>query len=1128
MNDTVNDVFTSSIKDNHSHGTVGDFLRDKIKAGTDLSVVSAFFTIYAYDALKAELEQVNSLRFLYGDPSSIKSLDPSKTSKKYFNIRDESIALENQIDQSRTARECAEWIEKKVEIKSVKKIDFLHGKLYHINNCGVEDAIVGSSNFTMRGLGLSKNKNIELNLEVDSKRDRKDLLTWFNKLWNNQMEEVEVADVKAEVLEYLRQLYLDYSPEFIYYKTLYHLFYRFIQEQKTAELLTEGGTLKDTQIWNQLFDFQKDGVKSSINKINQYNGCIIADSVGLGKTYEALAIIKYFELKNFRVLVLCPKKLRDNWTAFQAHKNNPLNPFDKDRFSYNLLYHTDLSRDSGISDADSVDLSPGKFNWGVYDLVVIDESHNFRNDTKGKKDEDGKTIRKSRYERMLLDIIGSGVKTKVLLLSATPVNTNLKDLRNQIRFVTDDKDNAFNESLQIKSVAETLKLAQTQFTNWAKQKSKEQVSSKELSDKLDSSLFKLLDALTISRSRNHIRKFYKHEMEKIGFFPGRAKPKPIYCEIDLKGRFLSYDRLTDEIDKYELSLFKPSFYVKDEFKDHYKEKAQTTGVINFTQENREKFLIGMMKVNFLKRLESSIESFEITMLRCVNKIEYLEARIKEYQKKKIADPAFDLDDTKMEGEEDEDYKELYTVGKKLQYELKHLDLDKWLKDLKKDKEQLSLLHDNAEAVTPERDAKFQTLKEIIAEKINHPTANRNGKVNRKILIFTAFADTATYLYDNISDWALKELKVNSALVSGGKGGNKTNFNPKGFRELTEYNHILTNFSPIAKGRKKLVDIMPQEGEIDILIATDCISEGQNLQDCDYLINYDIHWNPVRVIQRFGRIDRIGSLNDEIHLVNFWPTDNLDKYINLKYRVEARMALVDVTATHEDNVLNPDEIKELVESEMRYRDKQLIRMKDEVLDMDDLNENIPSLSEFTLDDFRIDLVNYLDEESIGKLEDAPLGIYALTKKEIDSKDLPEKAKEVLQPGVVFCFKQKENAASTEKMNPLQPYYLIYIRNNGDVRFSFTQPKQLLEMFRLLCSGRKEYFEDLCRLFNNETEEGKNMTVYTDLMKKAVGNIATLLGKRNELQLEGRSGKLIDENELPKAENDFELITWIIIK
>lgn len=1115
---------SSSIRDNHNHGTIGQFLKEKIQDNSELSIVSAFFTIYAFDALKDKLKKINHLKFLYGDPSFTKSIDPSKGSKKVFKIEDENIELVNILEQSRIARECAEWIKEKVDIRSVNKVNFLHGKMYHINNNGIEDAIVGSSNFTVRGLGLSIRKNIELNLEVDSRRDRKDLKNWFDSLWEDKE---LVLDVKIEVLEYLNELYKDYEPEFIYYKTLYHLFSKFLEEQSSAELLTEGGTLKDTTIWNTLFEFQKHGVNSAINKINRHNGCIIADSVGLGKTYEALAIIKYFELKNFRVLVVCPKKLKDNWTVFQAHKNNPLNPFPQDRFSFNVVFHSDLSREKGISSADSIDLSPGKFTWGAYDLVVIDESHNFRNDTKGKKNEDGQTIRKSRYERMLKEIIGSGVKTKVLLLSATPVNTNLKDLRNQIRFITDDNDKAFGESLQITSVAETLKLAQTQFTQWAKHKQRESISSKELLDKLDSSLFKLLDELTISRSRNHIKKYYAHEMVRIGLFPERAKPKPVYSEIDLMGRFMSYDRLKDEIEKYELSLFKPSFYLKDEFKEEYKEKAKTVGISGFLQETREQYLIGMMKINFLKRLESSVESFEITMLRCVNKIEELEKRIKNYQQKKEQDPEFDIEDTMLPGEEDEELNEMFTVGKKLKYQLKHLKLDDWLITLRKDKEQLSILLTNAQSVTPDRDAKLLELRNIISDKINNPVKTREGILNRKVLIFTAFTDTASYLYDNIASWAKETHCVYSALVTGGNGGNKTNFNPKGYYELTEYNHILTNFSPKAKGRAKLSESMPQDEEIDILIATDCISEGQNLQDCDLLVNYDIHWNPVRVIQRFGRIDRIGSKNNIIHLINFWPTKDLDKYINLKYRVEARMALVDVTATNEDNVLNPGEIKDLVETELRYRDKQLLRMKDEIVEMDELNENIPSLSEFTLDDFRIDLVNYLQQNK-EKLEAAPFGIYALTNREISRDDIPEKARDVLQPGVIYCLKQKTVHSSNERVNPLQPYYLVYVRTDGDVRFSFTHPKQILEMYRLLCSGKTEVLCELCKLFNKETREGRNMEQYSGLIRKAVKSISTLLGKRNEALLEGRSGKLVNQDELPKEEGDFELVTWLIIK
>jgi len=1119
------DKNNTSIIDNHEHGSVGEFIKEKIQLNSKLSVVSAFFTIYAYDALREELEKIESLRFLYGDPKSTQTLDPAKASKKVFKLEDENIELENVLEQNSIAKDCADWIKRKVEIRSVKQVNFLHGKLYHINNNGVEEAIVGSSNFTVRGLGLSNQKNIELNLEVDSKRDRNDLKNWFDKLWNNPE---LVKDVKSEVLEYLNDLYKDYDPQFIYYKTLYHIFERFIDEQKSANLLTEAVRIKDSEIWSTLYEFQKDAVKSAINKIEKHNGCIIADSVGLGKTYEALAIIKYYESKNFRVLVLCPKKLKDNWTVYQSFMNNPLNPFSKDRFSYSVLYHTDLSRNCGVSDANSINLSPGKFTWGAYDLVVIDESHNFRNDTKGKKNEDGETIRKSRYERLLQDIIGSGVKTKVLLLSATPVNTNLKDLRNQIRIITDDSDAAFSETLNIPSIKDTINLAQKQFTHWAKEKQKNAESEKSLLDTLDTRLFKMLDELTISRSRQHIKKYYKHEMDRIGMFPVRAKPIPVYSEIDAKGRFLSYDRLQDEIDKYELSLFKPSAFVKDEYAEYYKEKAKTIGVLNFTQEKREEYLIGMMKINFLKRLESSVKSFEITMQRCVERIEEVERKINRFKEESLNYTDFDLDETRLSGEEDEELNELYTVGKKLKYELSHLKLDNWLIKLKQDKEQLSLLHDNAAAVTAStgRDAKLLELKKLISKKANNPTVNRKGVPNRKVLVFTAFADTADYLFGQIAPWALAEFGLHTALVTGGDK-NKTNFNPKGYKELTEFNHILTNFAPLAKGRDKLKELLPQEGEIDILIATDCISEGQNLQDCDYLINYDIHWNPVRIIQRFGRIDRIGSLSNEIHLVNFWPTANLDKYIKLKYRVEARMALVDVTATNEDNVLNPGELQNLVETEMKYRDKQLLRMREEdIPDIEDFTD-APSLGEFSLDDFRIDLLNYLQENKKA-LEDAPIGIYALAPKEIENDKLSASARDVFQPGVIFCFSQKESRVNVDKINPLQPYFLVYVRDSGEVRFSFTQPKQILEMYRLLCADRPEVFDELCRAFNAQTINGKDMTFYGNMIQAAVADCLRLVNKRNEAQLEGRGGRLLDETELPRKNNDFELITWLIIK
>ncbi len=1018
---------SSGIRDNYTRGTVGNFLKEKIQSGSTLSVVSAYFTIYAFEALKEQLTGIDSLRFLFGEPRFIKSLDPDKTDKKAFKIEDNGLQLANRLEQKRVAKECAEWIAKKAQIRSVKQANLLHGKMYHIAHNGVEDAILGSSNFTVHGLGLSgANNNIELNLEVDSNRDRRDLKAWFDELWNNTD---LVEDVKDEVLLYLAQLYVNYAPEFIYFKTLYHLFEQFLAAQDRGGLLLDTTQIVETEIWKKLFEFQKDAVKGAINKINAHNGCIIADSVGLGKTFEALGIIKYFELRNHKVLVLCPKKLRENWTVYQAQNNSELNPFVNDRFGYTVLCHTDLSRDGGKSG----DIDLATINWGNYDLVVIDESHNFRNNLKGKRDEEGNLIRLSRYERLMEDIIKTGVRTKVLLLSATPVNNDLKDLRNQLYFLTEGKDDAFKDIIGIASLKETLAAAQRTFTDWSKAPGERRTNV--LLERLSSAFFTLLDELTIARSRKHILKYYKDSLDRVGHFPKRLKPAAIFSDIDRLGKFMSYDKLNEEISEYQLTLFRPSEYVNDEFTPLYERR-----LLNFTQTQREFFLIGMMKVNFLKRLESSINSFAITMGRTVEKIKALEARIARFQQHQAENPEVDLGAVELADIEDEELREALEVGKGLVYKMAHLDLDRWLRDLERDRIQLEWLSKEAHKVTAERDAKLAELKKLITHKVTNPTTNTLGKPNRKVLVFAAFADTARYLYETLYDWVRQELGVHMALVSGGAIECKTTFGK------TDFNHILINFSPVAKNRSKMKS-MPQEGEIDLLIATDCISEGQNLQDCDYLINYDIHWNPVRIIQRFGRIDRIGSINTAVQLVNFWPTQDLNKYINLKNRVEACMALVDIAATQEDNILNMDELQELITDDLKYRDKQLLRLKDEILDLEDFNETV-ALSEFTLDDFRIELAKYI-EANRAILEQAPLGLYAIVPPHADYQQIT--------PGVIFCLKQSGDTSGNETVNPLQPYFLVYVRDDGVVRYAFAQPKQILEMYRLLCMEKTSPYD-----------------------------------------------------------------------
>jgi hypothetical protein len=1101
----------SSIRDNKKRGSVGEFLKENIQKNSKLSIVSAYFTIYAFDKLKNQLENIDHLNFLFGEPTFIKDIDPNKTIKRDYIIEDNKLQLpiESILQQKNVAKECANWIKDMVEIKSMVKPNFLHGKLYHIEQENKsEKAIAGSSNFTVNGLGLGSNSNMELNIVIDSERDRHDLKNWFDDLWNDETGLVE--DVKDEVIKYLEQLYAENEPEFIYFKTLYHIFKDYLNDNENNGLLNEKTGFFETEIWEMLYSFQKDGVKGAINKILKHNGCIIADSVGLGKTFEALAVVKYFELLNKNVLIICPKKLSDNWTVYQTNKGNSLNPFKKDKFHYSVIYHTDLGRKDGISKADGINL--GTFSWGNYDLVVIDESHNFKGNPLEKTKDDGE-ITWNRPKWLMEKILKEGVDTKVLLLTATPVNNELKDLRNQISLITKGKSDALLESTQIVDIAQTLKKAQTDFTNWADVKKNPNRKVSQLIEKLDASFFKMLDELTIARSRKHIIEFYKAE-EEVGKFPTRLKPISIYSKIDTKDRFYTYDKLNEIILEYKLSIFNPTAYViKNEHK--YNNNGQTK--LNFNQATREHFLIGMMKVNFLKRLESSIESFEISMNRTIEKIERLEKKINDFKTYNLKSSIGTLDEYEPDIDENEETNEEQQVGKKLKFDLADLDLNKWLKDLKSDKDALVSLHTLAKDVTPDRDAKLMELKDLISKKIK-------SNDNKKVILFTAFSDTANYIFNNLKDWITNDLKLHVALVAGSE--NKTTYGKN------EFNHILTNFSPIAK-KRGLTNSPNQDDEISILIATDCISEGQNLQDCDYLINYDIHWNPVRLIQRFGRIDRLGSKNNTIQMVNFWPTKDLDGYINLKHRVESRMALVDLTATSDDDILNEETIKELIEEDLNYRNQQLKRLQKEVLDLEEMEDSV-DFTDFTLDDFRIELLNFLDTNK-DKLENAPLGLYAVTPSpasengKLLNKEFKTNELKIIQPGVVYCLRQKNELKDNVQINPLNPYFLVYVYDDGTVKFNYAQSKSILEVFRLLCQDQDRAFELLCDLFNEKTQNGSDMSKYNELLDAATKEIGKLFDKKNNLQvMNNRNGLFTPtENRITETDN-FELITWLVIQ
>ena len=1092
------DTSQSKIRDNRHRGSVGAFLKSEIENDSSLSVVSAYFTINAYHALKDSLGGIDGLRFLFGEPDFIKSLDPENAEEKAFKIVDEGLELREQLQQKPIAKACAEWIKEKVEIRSTRQSNLLHGKMYHIANNGVEKAIMGSSNFTVRGLGLNPpHDNIELNLEVDNCQDRSDLKAWFDEIWNDTD---HVDDVKAKVIAALNRLGRDYAPEFIYYKTLYELFRDDLEARMNNEQTLEDIHLYDTQIWNTLYAFQQDGVKSVIARLLRHNGCILADSVGLGKTYTALAVIKFFELRNDRVLVLCPKKLRENWALYPVHHNQLNNPFEEDKFGYSLMSHTDLSRYGG--DSGGVDLEG--FKWSNFDLVVIDESHNFRSDTKPVRDDAGNVVRHSRYTRLLEEVINAGAKTKVLMLSATPVNTSLIDLRNQIYLMTEKREDAFRESLGISNIRALLGQAQREFKAWEDDEGSGRDKSKLLA-KLGADFFRLLGGVSIARSRRHIEKFYADEIDRIGEFPEQLKPENHHPSTDLDG-VLSYKYLADQIEKFSLSLYTPSSYVTSE--EAKQRLAREKEAFRFNQLDREKFLIGMMQTNFLKRLESSAHSLTKTLKRTIDKIDVLLEKIDRYEQNQQvlkAEANILLDDDSLP-DDDEDDEEFLVNRARHPYHLRELDYPRWKGDLIKDKGVLTKAWKSVKAITPERDGKFKAIKEHIWDKVQNPATDRDGVINRKLLVFTTFKDTAEYLYENLSDLAA-ELNLNMALVSGDV--TRTGLTPNNF------NAILTNFAPRARGRAD-----NGGDEIDLLIATDCISEGQNLQDCDTVLNYDIHWNPVRIIQRFGRIDRIGSRNLSVRMINYWPTEDMEVYLRLQSRVEARMALADAAATGSEDPLN-ELAYEQAHMELNFRDQQLKQLREEVLDFDDLSDGVV-LSDFTLDYFFTQLLRYL-ENNQKELEATPSGVYAVTHDESRPTEM----------GVIFFLRQRNASTDIQRKtaSPIHPFYAVYIRNNGDIRYGCANTRQVLDLFESATAGKTQPLQDLCIQFDSETQNGEDMALYNKLLKVVIGHIGRA---HTTAQIEGmrrggsRSFKLPRKSETPKDTSDFELVTWLVIR
>lgn len=1075
---------------NNTTKTLKDDLTKEIKKGSKISIAAACFSIYAFKELKENLSQIDELRFIFTSPTFV--AEKAKKERREFYIprltrernlygTEFEIKLRNELTQKAIAKECADWIKEKVSFKSNISDKSIQGQIV-VDNVGYTPI----NNFTTVELGCEKGNVISTTIVKDESLART-LLADFNEIWNDSKVLQVVTD---EVIDSITAAYNENSPDFIYFVTLYNIFNEFLEDVSEDVLPNEATGFKESKIWGMLYNFQKDAALAIINKLEKYNGCILADSVGLGKTFTALAVIKYYENRNKSVLVLCPKKLTNNWNTYKDNYVN--NPIAADRLRYDVLYHTDLNRTHGTSNGLDLD----RLNWGNYDLVVIDESHNFRNGGKLVENPDEDT-KDNRYVTLMKKVIRAGVKTKVLMLSATPVNNRFNDLKNQLALAYEGHVEYIDERLNTtKSVDKIFRNAQKAFNAWSKFEPCER-TTENLLKMLDFDFFEVLDSVTIARSRKHIQKYY--DMADIGTFPTRLKPISLRPHLtDLK-EAISYNEIFEQLMLLELTIYMPTHFIQSSKMEKYAELYGDNKVnVGFTQANREQGIRRLTAINLMKRMESSVYSFSLTLTRIKNMINSTIETIDRFDKH--SGTTLDLTDISDMDEfdaEDQNSDELFSFGRKVKIDLADMDYDSWRQSLVKDADVLELLTLMVRDITPEHDSKLQELFRVIDNKITHPI----NEGNKKLIIFTAFADTAGYLYDNVSRYVKEKYGLNTAMVSGSVEGRTTC--PKLRADL---NTVLTCFSPISKDKELL---MPgDKTEIDVLIATDCISEGQNLQDCDYLINYDIHWNPVRIIQRFGRIDRIGSRNKVIQLVNFWPDVTLDDYINLKAKVETRMKIVDMTATGDDNLLSDEE-----KTDLEYRKAQLKRLQDEVVDIEDMTTGI-SIMDLGLNEFRLDLLDYIKHHP--DIDKTPFGLHSVVPA---SEDTPA--------GVIYVLKNRSNSVNIDHQNRLHPFYMVYIGNDGEVICDHLSPKQMLDKMRFLCKGKTEPIPEAYKPFNKETRDGKDMSKFSKLLGNAIASIIEVKDESDIDSFLGGGQVSFLSNEI-KGLDDFELICFLVIR
>lgn len=1091
---------------NNKDRLLGDDLKEQLGKNVHVQIAGSFFSMYAFEALKEELQQIDELQFIFTSPtftSSTNVTDKIKKEHREFYIpqlkRENSIygtefeiRLKNKLTQKAIARECADWIRNKVAFKSIVTDNTMPTFITLRDETGKEIVYSPIDGFTSSDLGYERGKNLFTAIQKMDNTDNsatREYINMFNSIWEDAE---QLQDVTEKIIDHIATVYKENSPEFIYYLILYNIFTEFLDDVMEDYLPNDLVGYKDTLIWKKLYNFQRDAVVGIINKLEKYNGCILADSVGLGKTFSALGVIKYYEQRNKNVLVLCPKKLSNNWLTYRGNYRN--NIFYEDKFRYDVLHHTDLTRKSGLSNGIRLD----QINWGNYDLVVIDESHNFRNALHFRD-------RKSRYDRLMEEVIQKGVKTKILMLSATPVNNRFSDLKNQLALAYEGDASSLDGKLGTeRDIQQIFSRAQRAFDNW-RDLPMEERTPKRLLDSLDIDFSILLDSVTIARSRKHIEKYY--DTKDIGKFPKRLPPLSYNCGLTDLPEIMTYNDLFENLMSLQMAVYNPFAYIQPSKVAKYEELYDTRmeGGSSFKQLNREKNLKVLMTINLLKRLESCVASFRISLEHIKSQNEDILNVIDQFiSGRRSGDLPYSIPKTiihEMDPDEEDELDEGQETGGKVKIRLDDMDTVSYRADLEHDVEIISMLLLEMQKITPEHDAKLEQLKELIAAKVSHPL----NPGNQKVIVFTAFADTAEYLYNELAGFMKNSFGIETVKVDGSHG-NKNTLKIK----QTDIDALLTMFSPVSK--EKNLTMPTISGEFDLLIGTDCISEGQNLQDCDYLINYDIHWNPVRIVQRFGRIDRLGSKNEQIQLVNFWPNISLDEYIRLKDRVESRMVISNYAATGDDNVLDQND---RLDGDADYRREQLTRLKDgEIVDLEDTKSGVV-ITDLGLNDFRMDMVNYLKEK--GEPKNVPKGLHAVVRSRPDVG---------IVRGVIFVLKNINPEVNVNSQNRLHPYYLAYVSANGEMIMTHLEVKGILDVLRTTCKGERIPIRDLCGKFNSATKNGYAMGKYSQLLEDCIAGILNVTAEKDLDSFFDVTNKSLIRGKM-KGLDDFELIAFVVV-